>query len=204
MTVNVGSGKDAESWTIHKSLLAHHSPFFAAAFNGNFAESATNTVSLVEDHPDAFQLFVQWLYSGEIACDLDDEDDLPNVLCLAWALGDKLQCPVFQDRAMVQLLAYFKYKWITVDTMRLIYNISPSGSKLRSFAADDVFYDLTINRYPEIGADGIMGVEEFNRDLLERLVVFDRTEAGEGPWYEGSPHLKVLDFEECRVEREIE
>ncbi|KAL9032777.1 MAG: hypothetical protein Q9180_006312, partial [Flavoplaca navasiana] len=205
VTVDVGSDEGAESWTIHKRLLAHHSPFFAAAFNGNFAESATNTVSLIEDDPDAFKLFVQWLYSGELALGelASDSKSLPRVACLAWALGDKLQCPVFQDRAMLQLLAYHKYEWLLEDTMRLIYNVSPSGSKLRSFAVDTICYDRLVKQNPGIATDGIVAVVDFNRDLLERIVTFDSTESGEDPCDEGSPYLKVLDFEKNKVERDI-
>ncbi|KAL8868402.1 MAG: hypothetical protein Q9198_008190 [Flavoplaca austrocitrina] len=204
VTVNVGSGEDAESWIIHKRLLAHHSPFFAAAFNGNFAESATNTVSLVEDDPDAFELFVQWLYSGQLASNVNYAYHLPNVFCLAWALGDKLQCSVFQDRAMLQLLAYHQNAWLVEDTMRLIYNVSPSGSLLRSFVVDMVCYDQKVEQALDIGVDGIMAVEDFNRDLLKRLVKFDSTEGRENPCKEGSRYLKVLNFEKNKVGRDVE
>ncbi|KAL9032508.1 MAG: hypothetical protein Q9180_006459 [Flavoplaca navasiana] len=206
VTVNVGSGGDAESWIIHKRLLTHHSPFFAAALKGNFAESATNTVSLVEDDPDAFKLFVQWLYSGELALGelASYSKSLPRVACLAWALGDKLQCPVFQDRAMLQLLAYHKREYLVEDTVWLIYNVSPPGSKLRSFAVDVACYDKIEHRPLGIGVDGIMAVEDFNRDLIDGLAKFDRTDGEEDPCDEGSRYLKVLDFETNKVEGETD
>ncbi|KAL8869640.1 MAG: hypothetical protein Q9198_007832 [Flavoplaca austrocitrina] len=196
VTVNVGSSEAAESWTIHKRLLAHHSPYFAAAFNGNFTESATNTVCFVEDDPDAFKLFVQWLYSGELVRDLGDEDDLPNILCLAWALGDKLQCPVFQDRVMLKFVAYHNIYWMREDTMRLIYDISPPGSVLRAFAVDLLCWERLMDGPANIGVAAIMAVEDLIKDLLECEESFDR---GEDPHEMWGCYLKVLDYEKCTL-----
>ncbi|KAL9025528.1 MAG: hypothetical protein Q9180_007649 [Flavoplaca navasiana] len=206
VTVRVGSGEEVKSWAIHKGLLTHHSPFFAAALNGSFKESTSNVVELIEDSPEAFELFAYWLYTGDLApSDLaPGAKGLPRIACLAWALGDKLQCPVFQDRAMLQLLAYHKREWFMEDTIRLIYNISPQGSKLRSFVVDVICYDRLVDRSPGIAIDGIMAVEDFNRDLLDRLVKFDRMEDEEDPCDEGSPYLRVLDFEKNKVEWDIE
>ncbi|KAI4249484.1 MAG: hypothetical protein L6R42_008971 [Xanthoria sp. 1 TBL-2021] len=79
VTVRVGSSND--TWTIHRRLLTHHSPFFAAALNGSFNESTTKTVELIEDDPSAFMLFVLWLYSGEPK--FNSNDGLPKIACLA-------------------------------------------------------------------------------------------------------------------------
>ena len=194
--MNVGSGEDAESWIIHKRLLAHHSPFFAAAFNGNFAESATNTVCLVEDDPDAFKLFVQWLYSGELARDLGVEEDLPNTLCLAWALGDKLQCPVFQDRAMLKFVAYHNIYWMREDTMRLVYDISLPGSVLRAFAVDLLCWERLMDSPAHIGVAAIMAMEDLVKDLLVCEESFDSREDPRKIW---GYYLKVLDVDKCTL-----
>ncbi|KAL8893561.1 MAG: hypothetical protein Q9192_005144 [Flavoplaca navasiana] len=114
VTVRVGSGEEVKSWAIHKGLLTHHSPFFAAALNGSFKESTSNVVELIEDSPEAFKLFVYWLYTGDFEL-ASDTKGLPRIACLAWALGDKLQCPVFQDLAMLQLLDYHKQAWLVED-----------------------------------------------------------------------------------------
>ncbi|KAL9622267.1 MAG: hypothetical protein Q9204_008039, partial [Flavoplaca sp. TL-2023a] len=108
------------------------------------------------------------------------------------------------DLAMLQILAYHKLVWLTEDTMRLIYNVSPPGSKLRVFAVDEVCYYQIVNQSPAIEVDGIMAVEDFNRDLLERLVKFNGMEGEDDPCDEGSPYLKVLDFEKNKVEMDME
>ncbi|KAI4254860.1 MAG: hypothetical protein L6R42_007013 [Xanthoria sp. 1 TBL-2021] len=193
VTVRVGQGKDAESWTIHRGLLIYHSPFFAAALNGSFMESKTNTVELIEDDPGAFTHFVLWLYTGKFETELDG---LFGNTCLAWALGDKLQCPTCQDRAMCHLLVQYKKGYFDEDTMRLIYNVSPPGSKLRSFAVDQVCWDRSIDEQT-IGAAAVVSVEDFDKDLLERLLPYDNE--AEDPHLQGSRYMKVLDYETCKL-----
>lgn len=183
--MRVGSGQDAESWMIHKDLLTHQSPFFAAALSGCFKESTTNTVELIEDDPGAFTLFVQWLYTGEYDIKFDNT---PSIACLAWALGDKLQCPTFQDYAMCRLIAYYEEHILNEDAMRLIYNVSPPGSRLRMFAVDTICWDRMENKkLQQIGAAGVMSVEDSNRDLLERLLEYGNKV--EDPGYHRSRYM---------------
>ncbi|KAL8635283.1 MAG: hypothetical protein Q9226_009370, partial [Calogaya cf. arnoldii] len=193
VTMRVSSGQETESWMIHRDLLTHHSPFFAAALSGSFKESTTNTVELIEDDPGAFALFVQWLYTGK--CEVKF-DKTPSIACLAWALGDKLHCPTFQDRAICRLIAYNQEYPLREDAMRLIYNVSPPGSRLRMFAVDSVCWDRTKNKkLPQIGAADIMAVEDFNRDLLERLLEYGNE--AENLCSYGARYLKVLDYGTC-------
>lgn len=195
--MRVGSGQGTESWTIHRDLLTHHSPFFAAALSGSYKESTTNTVELIEDDPGAFTLFVQWLYTGK--CEIEF-DKTPSIACLAWALGDKLHCPTFQDRAMCRLIAYYEDSPLHENTMRLIYNVSPPGSRLRMFAVDSVCWDRMENKHlQQIGAAGVMAVEDFNRDLLERLLEYGNE--AENLCFDGARYLKVLDYGTCVMGR---
>ncbi|KAL8995440.1 MAG: hypothetical protein Q9169_004811 [Polycauliona sp. 2 TL-2023] len=137
IVVRVGSGENSEQWTIHKSLLTHRSAFFASALSGCFVESTTNNIELVEDDPKAFMYLVRWVYTGNP----EIEPNEPLTAIHAWALGEKLQCPTFQDHAMRQVVAYFKKEHLVEDTMRLVYEISPPESKLRKFALDKFVWD---------------------------------------------------------------
>lgn len=175
----------------------HHSPFFATALSRSFPE-VLNTFELPGDHPGAFTLFVQWLYTGETD---DQPDTLPGVACIAWDLGAKFQCPAFQDRVMCQLIDYHKTAFLKEDSMRLIYRISPPGSELRNFAVDQVCWDRTMENREnaqQVGAAGVMAAKDFNRDLLERLLEYGNEP--EDPCEEGSVYLKVLDYAVCRVD----
>ncbi|KAI9766381.1 MAG: hypothetical protein M1835_007209, partial [Candelina submexicana] len=63
-TVTITVGPTAH-WTLPLPLLTTLSPFFAAAFQANhFRESQTHTISLPDDDPEIFELFVQWLFTS--------------------------------------------------------------------------------------------------------------------------------------------
>ncbi|KAI4285630.1 MAG: hypothetical protein L6R38_000532, partial [Xanthoria sp. 2 TBL-2021] len=64
-TVTVHVGPDNERFSIHKRLVCQF-PFFEAAFNGNFQESAAGILKLPEHDPAIFRFFVYWLYTGKL------------------------------------------------------------------------------------------------------------------------------------------
>ncbi|KAL8642714.1 MAG: hypothetical protein Q9226_008477, partial [Calogaya cf. arnoldii] len=157
------------------------------------------TFELKEDDPGAFELFIQWLYTGTYDPELDS-DGLPDVACHAWALGDKLQCPSFQDRAMCQLIAYFQNGYIGKNIIRLIYDVSMPGSMLRTFAVDQTRYDLTLDSPPDqkVGAAEIMAVKEFTQDFLDEY-----GNNAEDPFDQGTRYMKVLNYHECGLTLDI-
>lgn len=56
-------GPSQTVWRLHENLLSATSDFFRAAFNSGFKESLEDRLSLPEDDPHAFELFVRWLYA---------------------------------------------------------------------------------------------------------------------------------------------
>lgn len=48
------------------SLLSHHSAFFDKAFNGSFKEGSTKRLDLPDEDVHAFNLLVQWMYTGRV------------------------------------------------------------------------------------------------------------------------------------------
>ncbi|WPG98125.1 Hypothetical protein R9X50_00091100 [Acrodontium crateriforme] len=68
--VIVGDSNDKSrpqtQYMVHKELLTAASPFFAAAFNGSFAEGLDQVVRLPEERPEIFEWFLQWLYTGTL------------------------------------------------------------------------------------------------------------------------------------------
>lgn len=146
-----------------KELITKSSPFFAAALNGNFREANSKVVNLPEDDIDAFALFVRWLYVGEINGQLFGSKDQHPILGVcsgkkdakasldastklylqACILGDKLGCPVFHDLAMIEVLRCHHAEGITPETMRVVFENSAAGSKLRQFAIDELRLDIS-------------------------------------------------------------
>ncbi|KAL8851034.1 MAG: hypothetical protein Q9221_004024 [Calogaya cf. arnoldii] len=178
VTVRVGTGEAMQTWTIQKKLLTHHSTFFAAALNGFFTEATTNTIKLDKDNPQAFQVFVQWLYTGRFVvysyreCDQDIAFKCcgpeANFLCAVWALGDKFNCHAFQDHAMLQFLVLHMDTYLQLDVLADAYKLSSSGSKLRQFVVDEFIHETLDGR----GKENIerLSLEDFNRDALTRMV----------------------------------
>lgn len=104
----VGLPDQSTTWYLPRQLPTCHSPFFAAALDDRFAEAYFMIVSLPEDEPAVFGLFVQWLYLGH--CKVDYEDNVINLGLIrglqpakAWVLADKLGCQPFQDCTILQL-----------------------------------------------------------------------------------------------------
>lgn len=65
ITVVVGKDEEAQTSTIHKSLLSLASRHFYGALNDGFKESFCS-LALTEDCPFAFEALYQWLYSGKV------------------------------------------------------------------------------------------------------------------------------------------
>jgi hypothetical protein len=63
--VNIVVGKKKEIHSIHRDLTCASSKFFERVFVGPFAEAVKGEVQLLEEDPDTFKIFSDWLYAGE-------------------------------------------------------------------------------------------------------------------------------------------
>lgn len=64
-------GKEKKKWTLHRNLLCHHSSYFEHEFVNNEVSKAkkpgeNQRLDLPEDDPAGFELFVKWLYQGQL------------------------------------------------------------------------------------------------------------------------------------------
>ncbi|XP_042909502.1 uncharacterized protein [Parasteatoda tepidariorum] len=55
-----------QSFPAHKIILSAHSPVFKNMMTHEFEESKTNSVTITDASPEIFDLFLRYLYSGEI------------------------------------------------------------------------------------------------------------------------------------------
>lgn len=60
--VTILVGPHQIKWCLHENLLSGVSDFFKSAFNSGFKESVEGRITMPEDDPHAFELFVRWLY----------------------------------------------------------------------------------------------------------------------------------------------
>ncbi|CZR57447.1 uncharacterized protein PAC_07336 [Phialocephala subalpina] len=59
-------GSDLKHFKIHEKLLCAKSEFFEKMLHGRLKEAIEQTIRLPEDHAVAFDLFPEWLYSGNL------------------------------------------------------------------------------------------------------------------------------------------
>ncbi len=186
-------------WNLPKDLLTFHSPFFAGALNGNFLE-ASGVVTLSEDDPAIFELFVQWLYVGKEylsklwrAC----SKDYPAICIQPWKLGDKLGCLPFKDFIVICLINIHCEIFLDTTTMRLAYKNSPMNSKLRQWVVDQFVHDSLDGCHWRRSSEGFEPEElgDMGNDILKRLMQGFEHEAVFCNPDEPCTYLEVLSFE---------
>ena len=222
IAVIVGTSPNKKTWQLHKELLISSSPFFAAALNGSFAEATSKVIMLPEDNPNAFALFIQWLYIGETATyictadhdhdhdhDVDYYDDDDHHCCMAsvpiciqaWILGDKLGCSIFKDLAMLRLIRTFGRWVIDVDTVRTAYQVSAPGSKLRKFLLDQVRYEAKADYFSDDTDEWVLLARvcvDFGEDIMKAVLTNGDNEVKD-PSEQKANYLEVLTDEDACV-----
>ncbi|KAL8999209.1 MAG: hypothetical protein Q9169_001874 [Polycauliona sp. 2 TL-2023] len=138
-------------------------------------EAHTNTIDLHDDDPQAFQVFVQWLYTGR-----------------------------FVNHAMLQLVTFYDDAYLHSNVLDDAYRLSSPGSELRQFVVDEFLSEIswgssegethgTDVRRPGYWDIERLGLEDFNKDALTRMI------ETEGKFIDtcriGDRYLLVLDWD---------
>ena len=170
--MTVGASSEQKTWYLPKSVLTHCSPFFDAALNGNFVEASSKAVDLPEDDPIAFEMWATWLSSGKCK-DSFEYQSCNYAYVRAWILADKLACPAFKDHVMSQCLDWFDSDVLWLGMIKVAYEVSSPGSKLRRLFVDWFVWDKLNGDLTE-DADGIIKflreLPEFSEDVVRREV----------------------------------
>ena len=135
-----------------------------------------------DDDPNVFRLWVQWLFVGQITCEILCIEEINNILVKGWILGDKLGCHIFQDIVMLELLACHSPYWgndsIEPSTLRAAYEGSGPGSMLRKWAIDFFLFETRMQRCGKVSAlqrnilwvSETKDIEDFSQDYMEASV----------------------------------
>ncbi|KAJ4359525.1 uncharacterized protein N0V89_000080 [Didymosphaeria variabile] len=129
-TVIVGEAK--AEFVVHEALLTHYSEFFRAALLGRFQEAETKTVTLKDQNPVTFEIFIHWLYHQRFPhAGYGDDKDLvalygdpmaengvsadahrtkTQVLVRLYVFGDAHQAVRFKNDALRTLFAHLNGK----------------------------------------------------------------------------------------------
>ncbi|KAL8930671.1 MAG: hypothetical protein Q9208_000542 [Pyrenodesmia sp. 3 TL-2023] len=164
VTVTVGAGREGNVWKLPKTLLTHISPFFNRNLNREMTTASTTSIALKEEDPVVFELFVFWIYASMV--NVKHGQPVPisrshgaSICTQAWILGQKLECPRFQDFAMANLVICTMDQANVANFVRVVYAKTQPEAKLRIHAANLVFTHM-------LG----LGVEEMRTDELFKLV----------------------------------
>ena len=180
--ITVGSITKQQSFTVHEDLLLRESEYFRIALKSQFIEGQTKTFCLVEDDPQAFDLFVQYLYTGSYSMPekLFEGHSDPEKLWLkaqakAYLLGDKLIAFGFRTMVIQNLDAQLRK---TPPTMRMLLEtaeqIYENASAADAIAIKGVLADHCAERMGQVGALGTSPV--WTREERTELVACGRTE----------------------------
>jgi hypothetical protein len=67
VTIQVGLESNDAKIVAHESFLTMRSEFFRRAMNGAWEEADTRVVKLPEDDPDIFALYINYVYTAQLA-----------------------------------------------------------------------------------------------------------------------------------------
>lgn len=91
----------ATVFNVHEGLVRASSEFFDKAMRRDWKEATDRVVKLPNDDPTVFRLYVHWLYSGTLPCQIDEPNPTGNLeylqLAKAHVLGIKLLVKRFAD-----------------------------------------------------------------------------------------------------------
>ncbi|KAF3941902.1 hypothetical protein ABW19_dt0203664 [Dactylella cylindrospora] len=74
--ITVRVGKLSKEYRLHRAVLAHHSPFFAAAGKPTFKEGQVGEINLPDVDAEAFYIVLQWIYTGLFSIEHDTSADI--------------------------------------------------------------------------------------------------------------------------------
>lgn len=92
--------KGQKTWFFPRALICHECSFFRTAFENLSKSDPENKLSLADDEPGTFQLFVQWLYYKEVTVQNETQPATVHPCVKGWIFGDKLGLIDFRDCCM--------------------------------------------------------------------------------------------------------
>ncbi|KAH7304866.1 hypothetical protein BKA65DRAFT_560359 [Rhexocercosporidium sp. MPI-PUGE-AT-0058] len=121
---------------IHKNIICHHSPFFSAAFNSQFVEGQTQSMTLDDIDPVIFGSFVNWVYHQNVEADKGVKMG-PEMLVKLWIVAERFIVPKLQNQAMNMLFQ-------TLSDVGCEYNVS-LVTKIIQESNSDILNDMLLS-----------------------------------------------------------
>lgn len=145
IVVRVGEPAVQRDFTILHSIATKSSKFMQTTFSGEWRESHERSVSLPETKVADFEVYLEWLYTGQIVT-LDDRRHLGATLIRLYMLGDFLHDDRFSNAVMDALISesncgcpWLRFSPADIDS---VWNKTMPGCRMRKVLVDLIIRDL--------------------------------------------------------------
>jgi hypothetical protein len=134
-----------QAWGLSKDLISHYSHTLRDACNRERHATDDICITLPEDNPCIFELFVRWMLHGTYTRQATDLVTVPlnqevKLDAQAWILGHRLRSTEFKNHAMNRVIDQYATGLaanpITPADVRYAFEHSAAKSKLRPFYLD--------------------------------------------------------------------
>ena len=140
VTVVVGTGVDRRGFNVYKGLLAHYSTYFKNALKDCWLEDSNNKINLLDDNPEVFAAFFNWLYGGKLYFNLDADGSIPltaALVCEIYVFGDARGIPDLCNVAMDTLFQVCtQWYGFPKDMLTYVWDNTMEGAPMRKFLVD--------------------------------------------------------------------
>lgn len=192
IVITVGSIAEQQTFTVHEDLLLKESEYFRIALKSQFIKGQSKTFCLAEDDPQAFDIFVQYLYTGSYSMPAklfegysNSEEMWLETQVKAYVLGDRLIAMRFRTEIIRCLDDQLRKILPSMHVLlRVVDEIYQNASATDAKAIKDVLSDHCAERMGHAWAsrtspvwtreDKIalvdVGPSEFNVDVLEKVI----------------------------------
>ncbi|KAL6824003.1 hypothetical protein V8C40DRAFT_247034 [Trichoderma camerunense] len=146
LTVTVGSTNPV-TFSVHEHLICATSDYFKTAMKGHWETSTSGSITLKEEDPEVFEIYMHWLYFETLPVQNDNPGLEGNTeyiqLAKSYALGELLQDTNFKDAVLDGILLKCRsnatdgQSWFPVGpAIRHIYDGTPESSPARRLLVD--------------------------------------------------------------------
>ena len=105
--VDIFIGLKRRTFHLHEDLLCDRSDYFKVTFQGEFIEADSKELYLPDDNDASFELFVNWLYGGNLKRPSKDDDLQAHFGLLA--LAEKIMIEHLRNLAIDHIRDYYRH-----------------------------------------------------------------------------------------------
>ena len=128
--VDVFVGPKRKTFRLHEGLLCDRSEYFRATFHGEFVEAKSKELYLPEDNDASFELFVNWLYGGDLRIKQPTKDDDLTAFFGLLALAEKILVEHLRNLATDHIRGYYRDSTARVQAQDLAFVFENTSAHL--------------------------------------------------------------------------